>query len=127
MPPTATDTAEHVDTIFRALASRPRREILRILASGEGADDERCCGVGAVCACVFSERLGIGAPTVSHHMKALLEAGLITAEKRGLWVYYRLHPEGFEAIAAELASLTPPPDCSTEAAPGIRTKKRAAR
>ena len=92
MARTVTEKPDRVDVIFRALASRPRREILRLLASGEGAEDERCCGSGAVCACVFSERLGIGAPTVSHHMKALLEAGLITAEKRGLWVYYQLPP-----------------------------------
>jgi ArsR family transcriptional regulator len=115
MARTAVNQADQVDSIFRALASRPRREILRILASGEGAEDERCCGVGAVCACVFSEKLGIGAPTVSHHMKALLEAGLITAEKRGLWVYYRLRPEGFDAIATELASLMSSAACSTDA------------
>ena len=104
--------AQRVDAIYRALASPPRREILRLLASGEGAEDDRCCGVGAVCACVFSDRLGIGAPTVSHHMKALLEAGLVTAEKRGLWVYYRLRPEGFEPITKELSLLAASGGCS---------------
>jgi ArsR family transcriptional regulator len=109
---TGVTEAQRVDAIFRALASPPRREILRLLASGEGAEDDRCCGSGAVCACVLSDRLGLGAPTVSHHMKALLEAGLITAEKRGLWVYYRLRPEGFEPITKELSLLTAPSACS---------------
>jgi DNA-binding transcriptional ArsR family regulator len=48
-------------------------------------------------------------------MKALLEAGLITAEKRGLWVYYRLRPEGFDELASELASLMSSAACSTDA------------
>jgi DNA-binding transcriptional ArsR family regulator len=57
------------DRVFRALASKPRREILRLLATGGGRDDVRCCADDEVCACVFSEKLGLGAPTVSHHMK----------------------------------------------------------
>jgi ArsR family transcriptional regulator, arsenate/arsenite/antimonite-responsive transcriptional repressor len=112
MAKTRASETQRVDAVFRALASPPRREILRLLASGECAEDDRCCGVGAVCACVFSDRLGIGAPTVSHHMKTLLEAGLITAEKRGLWVYYRLRPEGFEPITRELSLLNAPGGCS---------------
>ncbi len=98
--------AQSADLVFKALASGPRREILRLLASGEAAEDQRCCGLGAVCACVFSERLGIGAPTVSHHMKVLVEAGLVTAEKRGLWVYYRLRPEGLRPLVDEVAAFT---------------------
>src|SRR5450759_3463517 len=79
---------DRVDLVFRALASKPRREILRLLATGEGAEDARCCSDDEVCACVFAERLDLTAPTVSHHMRALLEACLVSAEKRGLWVYY---------------------------------------
>ena len=100
-----TDTKDRTDLIFRALAARQRREILAILASGEGAEDDRCCGAYDVCACVFAERLGIGAPTVSHHMKTLQEAGLVSASKRGQWVYYRLVPEGFEPLAVEVQTL----------------------
>lgn len=94
-----------IDAMFKALASRPRREILALLASGaEG--DERCCGAGEVCACDFAERLGLGAPTVSHHMKALVDAQLVSAEKRGLWVYYRLRPESVRRLIDALALLS---------------------
>jgi ArsR family transcriptional regulator len=99
-----------MDLVFRALASKPRREILRLLATGTDGDAS-CCTGAEVCACDFSEKLGLGAPTVSHHMKSLIDAGLVTAEKRGLWVYYRLVPETVKAIAVELLSLA---GCSTE-------------
>jgi ArsR family transcriptional regulator len=106
MPATAgTDRTDRTDLVFRALASKPRREILRLLASGEGAEDARCCAGDAVCACVFAEKLDLSAPTVSHHMKALVEAGLVSAEKRGLWVYYRLQPDAVTHVAGELMSL----------------------
>jgi ArsR family transcriptional regulator len=91
-PGTAAD-AERIDRLFRALASAPRREILRMLATGEGAEGPTsCCGPHDVCACTFADHLGLGAPTVSHHMRVLKEAGLVLGEKRGLWVYYRLSP-----------------------------------
>ena len=102
--PATTDT-DRADLVFRALASKPRREILRLMASGEGSDDARCCSSDTVCACVFADRLGLSAPTVSHHMKSLVEAGLVSAEKRGLWVHYRLRPEAIAQVASELMSL----------------------
>ena len=98
------DHEERVDLVFRALASKPRREILRLLAKGSTAEGSRCCGE-PVCACDFVERLGLKAPTVSHHMKTLLEAGLVSAEKRGLWVYYRLEPAAFADALAELDTM----------------------
>jgi ArsR family transcriptional regulator len=101
---------ERIDLVFRALASKPRREILKLLASHGAADDSRCCGGEEVCACVFAERLGLSAPTVSHHMKSLLDAGLVSAEKRGLWVYYRLNAEAFEPLMGELGELTSCPN-----------------
>ncbi len=94
------------DLLFRALASKTRREILRLLATDAGAGDSRCCG-DQVCACVFAERLGLSAPTVSHHMRVLLDTGLVSAEKRGLWVYYQLVSEALEPLLSELASLAP--------------------
>ncbi len=103
---------ELIDRVFRALASKPRREILKLLASHGAADDSRCCDGGdEVCACVFAERLGLSAPTVSHHMKSLLDAGLVSAEKRGLWVYYRLNAEAFGPLLRELGSLA---SCASE-------------
>ena len=100
--PAASLADEAADLVFKALASKTRREILTLLASGAGDDDDRCCGADRVCACVFAERLGLGAPTVSHHMKVLLDASLVSADKRGSWVYYQLRPETFEFLAREL-------------------------
>lgn len=103
--PSRTPT-DRTDLAFRALASRPRREILTLLATGVGEDDERCCGADEVCACVFAEKLGLSAPTVSHHMKTLVEAGLVSARKSGLWVHYRLCPEALWGVARDLGVFT---------------------
>ena len=109
-----TISTEQVDLVFKALASAPRREIVRLLATGGGAEDARCCSNDEVCACVFAERLGLTAPTVSHHMKSLVDAGLVSSDKRGTWVYYRLRPETVMALANELMALA---GCSTGACP----------
>jgi DNA-binding transcriptional ArsR family regulator len=103
--PSTTNPTDPLDRVFRALASKPRREILRLLATGGGADDARCCSAEEVCACVFAEKLGLGASTVSHHMKALVEAQLVTARKQGLWVYYTLRTDTIATLAGELMSL----------------------
>lgn len=100
--PNDTDLA---DAVFRALASRPRRQILIMLATGAGEGDARCCGPYEVCSCRFAEDLGLTAQTVSHHMKKLVEAGLVCARKQGLWVQYRLRREAIAAVIAELARL----------------------
>jgi ArsR family transcriptional regulator, arsenate/arsenite/antimonite-responsive transcriptional repressor len=104
--PTPAAETDQLELVFRALASKPRREILRLLATGGDDPASECCSATEVCACVFAEKLGIGAPTVSHHMKALIEAGLVTSEKRGQWVYYRLVPATVQAVAEELLSMT---------------------
>jgi ArsR family transcriptional regulator, arsenate/arsenite/antimonite-responsive transcriptional repressor len=114
-----TASPEHVDAVFKALASRPRREILRLLATSGTAADGTCCAE-EVCACVFAEKLGLGAPTVSHHMKSLIDAGLVSANKRGLWVYYRIVPEAFAPLVAEFSSYVNAAGCGcgpTDVAP----------
>jgi ArsR family transcriptional regulator len=102
-----TSSPHQTDLVFKALASAPRREILRLLATGSDNPAE-CCSATEVCACVFAEKLGLSAPTVSHHMKSLVEAGLVTAEKRGLWVYYKLVPETITSVGRELMGLAGP-------------------
>lgn len=93
-----------MDAVFKALSAAPRRQILSMLASGAGAGDDRCCGPYDVCACRFAEELGITASTVSHHMRVLVDAGLVTSEKRGLWVFYRLRQD---TVASLFDALTP--------------------
>lgn len=78
---------------FAALADPIRLRLLSCIASA--AADE-------VCACNLVEPSGRSQPTVSHHMKVLVEAGLVTREKRGLWVWYRVVPERLEALRAVL-------------------------
>jgi len=58
-----------------------------------------------VCACDLVEPLGKSQPTVSHHLKVLYEAGLVTREKRGTWVWYSVVPGRMEALRAALAPM----------------------
>ena len=105
----AKTTADPTDLVFRALASQPRREIMRMLAAApdEGADAN--CGSVAhdVCACRFSAELGLSAATVSHHMSVLREAGLVTGSRDGLWVYYRIRPEAIAEVLGAVTALYP--------------------
>jgi len=86
------DEAELLAQSFAALADPIRLRLLSFVAS---ADDE-------VCACDLVEPSGRSQPTVSHHMKILVDAGLVTREKRGLWVWYTAVPERLDALRAVL-------------------------
>lgn len=57
---------------------------------------------GEACICNLTEPVGLSQPTVSHHMKQLVEAGLVTREQRGKWAYYRVVPEALSSIAQAL-------------------------
>ncbi|HVL84531.1 MAG TPA: metalloregulator ArsR/SmtB family transcription factor [Pseudonocardia sp.] len=69
---------------FKALGDPLRLRLLSLIAAHEG---------GEVCVCDLTPRFDVSAPTISHHLKVLREAGLITGERRGTWVYYRVRPE----------------------------------
>lgn len=97
--------AARIDSVFRALDSRPRREILRLLGQAEAGSIQPCCGGGELCGCDVIESLGLSAPTVSHHMKVLQDAGLLASTKRGLWVHYRLVPGALDEALGELAGV----------------------
>jgi ArsR family transcriptional regulator len=56
-----------------------------------------------VCSCDLLQPLGKAQPTISHHTKALVEAGLITGDKRGRWVYWKVVPERIEALRRALS------------------------
>jgi ArsR family transcriptional regulator len=86
-------TAETLARSFGVLADPIRLRLLSFIASAD-ADE--------VCACDLVEPSGRSQPTVSHHMKVLVDAGLVTREKRGLWVWYRLVPERLDALRAVL-------------------------
>lgn len=83
--------AEELAQGFAALADPVRLRLLSMIASAE-----------EVCSCDLLEPLGKAQPTISHHTKTLAEAGLISGEKRGRWVYWRAVPERLAALAASL-------------------------
>lgn len=97
-------TEAELDAALKALASAQRREIVRILAESRDAGTA-CCAIDEVCACKISERLGLAASTVSHHMALLREAGLVRARKDGTWVYYSLDRTRLEQVARAIADL----------------------
>ena len=94
---------EAADAVFKALASAPRRQLLHIIAEHTSADGG-CCAT-EVCACKLADALDLAPSTISHHMSALVKAGLVSATKRGLWVYYRLDRETLARVAGELVKL----------------------
>jgi ArsR family transcriptional regulator len=71
---------------------------LRLVSLLSTADD------GAVCACDLVEPVGKSQPTVSHHLKVLAEAGLVTSERRGRNVWYAVVPAALEALRNALAA-----------------------
>lgn len=88
------DEAAGLEKLFKALADRHRLRILNILLHADGE---------AVCVCEFQPALGIAQPTVSHHLKQLVEAGLLERERRGTFAYYSLAPGALEHIGDLLA------------------------
>ena len=76
--------------LLSALADPTRLAIVRELAA-----------TNETCACDFTSTCDVGQPTVSHHLKVLREAGVVTSQRRGQWIYYRLAPD----VAVRLASI----------------------
>ena len=69
-----------------------------MLATLAGATDE-------VCVCDFTDALPLNQPTVSHHLRILREAELVTSERRGTWVYYRIARDAQSRVADAMASV----------------------
>jgi ArsR family transcriptional regulator len=86
--------AEEMAQALRVIADPTRLRVLSILASAENQEG---------CVCDLTEPLGVGQPTVSHHLKVLSEAGLVTREQRGRWAYYRLSADRLAFIQRALS------------------------
>lgn len=85
--------------LFRALGDEHRLNILDFLASGDFA----CCiTADGICGCDLQALTGLAQSTVSHHMKILVDAGLVEAARRGRWTYYRLNPRGVARVEEAL-------------------------
>jgi len=92
--------------VFRALGDPTRLEILRLVAAQPGP----------VCACDVVDRFEMGQPTISHHLKVLREAGLLRAEKRGIWSYYALDPDAVSLLRDVGAACCPASPAATRGA-----------
>jgi ArsR family transcriptional regulator, arsenate/arsenite/antimonite-responsive transcriptional repressor len=84
------DQATATARVFKALADPHRVKILNLLATSPDP----------VCVCEFTGPLRLSQPTVSHHLKKLLDAGLLEREQRGTWAYYRLNRDALGRLAA---------------------------
>ena len=92
--------AEQADLLARklkALADPTRLRLVSIVAASEGAE---------ACVCDLTEPVGLSQPTVSHHLKILMEAGFLTRSKRGTWAYYALVPGALGELS-QLLDVTP--------------------
>ncbi len=79
---------------FKALGDPTRVRLLSIIAAHDGAE---------ACVCDLIEPVGLSQSMVSHHLKILVEAGLLSRSKRGIWSYYAVVPGALEALAGSLA------------------------
>lgn len=87
------DDAATLAKMFKALGDPTRVRLLSMIAAGEDSE---------ACICDLTGPVGLSQPTVSHHMKLLTEAGLVTREQRGRWAYYRIVGDALESLGTSL-------------------------
>lgn len=81
---------------FKALGDSTRLRIMQILAAN-----------GSVCACDLEEPLGLSQSTVSHHLRQLTDAGLISRDKRGTWAFFSVAHESVANLTLRLGDFAP--------------------
>ncbi|MEV0107764.1 metalloregulator ArsR/SmtB family transcription factor [Nocardia sp. NPDC050799] len=85
--------AVELATVFKALSDPVRLRLLSSIASRAGME---------ACVCDLSEGIDLTQPTISHHLKVLRGAGLLTSERRASWVYYRVIPQALQRVSDAL-------------------------
>ncbi|WP_417373888.1 ArsR/SmtB family transcription factor [Glutamicibacter protophormiae] len=95
-PALAEAEAREAARLLKAIADPNRLRLLSIVKHGP-AD--------GTCVCDLTEPLQLGQPTVSHHLKILVDSGLLAREKRGTWAYYTLVPGSLDKAAALITEL----------------------
>jgi len=88
-------SAETLARSLKAIADPTRLQLVSMVAAHEGAE---------ACVCDLQEPLGLSQPTVSHHLKVLVDAGILHREKRGTWAYFSLVPGALDSLAGLLSS-----------------------
>lgn len=109
-PPLTSAAAGDLAPMFRALGDPVRLRLLSLIA----AQDE-------VCVCDLTGAVEVSAPTVSHHLKVLREAGLVQSRRRGTWVYYRAVAAALHRLGALLSDPDPEPRRAAGEPPGSLT------
>lgn len=89
--------AQALAAVLKAIAEPTRLRLLSLVAAREGAE---------ACVCELTDPVGLSQPTVSHHLKILVDAGLLEREQRGRWAYYRLIPDALQTLAQLMAATT---------------------
>jgi ArsR family transcriptional regulator, arsenate/arsenite/antimonite-responsive transcriptional repressor len=85
--------AADLSRLLKALAEPTRLRLVSMVAAHAG---------GEACVCDLTEPLGLTQPTISHHLKILVDAGVLSRDKRGVWAYYALVPATLDALAGVL-------------------------
>jgi ArsR family transcriptional regulator len=93
--PLSQDDARTLAAQLKALADPGRLRLLSMLMASE---------TGSACTCDLTGPLGLSQPTVTHHLRRLLDAGLVTAERRGSWTHYSVVPDALGRLAAALSA-----------------------
>jgi ArsR family transcriptional regulator len=88
------DGADTLAGALRALADPARLRLVSLIASQPNAE---------ACVCELTDRLDLTQPTVSHHLRVLMDAGILARERRGRWAYYSLRAEPLRALSEALA------------------------
>jgi len=93
--PLTASQASDLAPILKALADPIRLRLVSMVAAHERNE---------ACVCDLTEPLGLTQPTISHHLKILVDAGIFTRDKRGKWAYYRLAPSALDALSSVVSS-----------------------
>jgi ArsR family transcriptional regulator, arsenate/arsenite/antimonite-responsive transcriptional repressor len=93
--PLTAEQAADLARVLKALADPTRLRLVSMVAAHEGSE---------ACVCDLTEPLGLTQPTISHHLKVLVDAGIFTRDQRGRWAYYALVPRALDALSAALSS-----------------------
>ena len=89
---------ERLVAAFKALADPTRLDVFRLIAAQEAP----------LCACDVVDRFAVSQPTISHHLRVLREAGLISVSRRGVWAYFAVEPRGVALLRDALDGVSPP-------------------
>jgi ArsR family transcriptional regulator, arsenate/arsenite/antimonite-responsive transcriptional repressor len=93
--PLTASQAAGLAAVLKALADPTRLRLVSMVAAHEG---------GEACVCDLTDPLGLTQPTISHHLKILVEAGIFSRDQRGKWAYYALVPGALDALSTVLST-----------------------